>query len=91
MNQKNQNDSKRKTITFQVVDWLPCDEKIAENRTPVFGKTGITKNKDGLIDSVLTVAGHIVIACCSEDYILPEPFDEFIFEKKNENMINNFK
>lgn len=71
-----------KTITFKVVDWLPCDTETAQNRTPPFGQTTITENNDGFIDSVITTFGNKIMAQCSADYVLPEPFDEFVFEKK---------
>ncbi|GAH01993.1 unnamed protein product [marine sediment metagenome] len=71
-----------KTIVFKIVDWLPCDEETAQNRTLPCGQITITKNKDGLIDSILTVINSTIIAQCSEDYVLPESTDEYMFEKK---------
>lgn len=72
-----------KTIVFKIADWLPCDEEIAQNRTLPLGETTITKNKNGQINSVLTVINNKIIARCSEDYVLPESFDKYVFEKKH--------
>lgn len=76
------NNLTKKTITFKIVDWLPCDEETAQNRTPPFGETTTTENDDALVDSIITVINNKIIARCSEDYELPESFSQFVFEKK---------
>lgn len=74
-------ESKEK-VFFEVVDWLPCSKDEVKNKTPCMGKTSITLNKNKLVDSVLTVMGHIIIAVCSKEHIIKKMPDNYIFIKK---------
>jgi len=59
-------------VKFKVEKWLPCTEKIARQKTTEVGKSSITLNDHGLIDSIIITTGSNVLALCSKDYIIDQ-------------------